>query len=297
MRINTNVASMNAQQINSNTQKEIGNSLEKLASGHSINKASDDAAGLAISDKLRTQADSLNQGIKNSNSGVAMIQMADKAMEEQSNILNTVKTKLIQAGTATTTDDGVKNISDDIKKLLTQLDNIASQTDYNGTTVLQQSSSVASSGENFVFQVGEKGAETITATRSRAANTVSLGGTGNVGALSSLKAGALSTSAQAGSLANVKSFTSTAMAIVDAALTQLNDIRSEFGSTQNQLESSVRNQQVTVVNLKAAESTIRDTDYAAESANFNKLNIVSQAGMYAISQANSSQQNVMKLLQ
>ena len=128
MRINTNIASMNAQQINSNTNKEIGSSLEKLASGHSINKASDDAAGLAIADNLRTQATSLNQGIKNANSGVAMIQMADKAMEEQANILDTVKTKLIQAATDSTTDDGRASLQSDINKLLTQFDNIAEQT-------------------------------------------------------------------------------------------------------------------------------------------------------------------------
>jgi flagellin len=409
MRINTNIASMNAQQLNTNTQKEIGSSLEKLASGHSINKAADDGAGLAISDKLRTQADSLNQGIKNANSGVAMIQMADKAMEEQSNILNTVKTKLIQAADSSTTTDGKSAIKEDIEKLLSQLDNIASQTDYNGKTLLQSSSTSTAATSGLTFQTGEKQGETVSS-GGFAANTTNLGkGTGvsgtaqvattaaftvfdskddssavkigdttytingestvngaAIGATATVKqqADALAelinadtanngmtaeahasdgtitltaetksdtqitvtqgeatdgttatvTTATAATTAGVDKEVSLqdlkdsgktldsdmakeALSNIDDALTELNEHRSELGSTQNQLESSVRNQQVTIVSLNQAESVIRDTDYAAESANFNKLNIVSQAGMYAISQANSSQQNVMKLLQ
>jgi flagellin len=283
MRINTNIASLNAQQINTNTNKEIGNSLEKLASGHSINKASDDASGLAIADKLRTQSASLTQGIQNANSGVAMIQMADKAMEEQSNILNTIKTKLIQASDASTTEDGRDAINADIDKLLTQLDNIAAQTDYNGTTLLQASAGSTSVSGGLSFQVGESKDEVITSGDIQA-NTSGLG-LGSLGGLSTASGTLTVTIAQ------------DQQQVLDDALTSLNQMRAELGSTQNQLESSVRNTQVTVVSLQNAESSIRDVDYAAESANYNKLNIVSQAGMYAISQANSSQQNIMKLLQ
>jgi flagellin len=282
MRINTNIASMNAQQINNNTNKDIGNSLEKLASGHTINKAADDASGLAIADKLRTQSSGLNQGIKNANSGVAMIQMADKAMEEQSNILNTVKTKLIQASDSSTTDDGRKAINADIDKLLKQLDNIAKQTDYNGTTLLQASAGSTSVSGGLSFQVGENKDEVIKSGDIQA----------NTSGLSLTTLGGMS----AGSTLTV-TIAKDQQSVVDAALTELNKQRSELGSTQNQLESSVRNTQVTVVSLQNAESVIRDTDYAAESANFNKLNIVSQAGMYAISQANTAQQNIQKLLQ
>jgi flagellin len=282
MRINTNIASMNAQQINSNTNKEIGSSLEKLASGHSINKASDDAAGLAIADKLRTQASSINQGIKNANSGVAMIQMADKAMEEQSNILNTIKTKLIQASDASTTADGRVAISADIDKLLESLDNIATQTDYNGTKLLQAASGTGATTA-LSFQTGELSTEVVTS------GTIQANTTG-------LSLGTLDTAVSATGGISV-SAAQTGQAAVDSALTELNKQRGDLGSTQLQLESSVRNNEVTKVSLQAAESVIRDTDYAAESANFNKLNIVSQAGMYAISQANTAQQNIQKLLQ
>ena len=106
MRINTNIASLQSQEANINTNKNLASSLEKLSTGLKINKAADDASGLAIADKLRTQASSIGQGIQNANSASALIQIADKAMGEQSNILDTVKTKLMQAATATTTEAG-----------------------------------------------------------------------------------------------------------------------------------------------------------------------------------------------
>jgi len=147
MRINTNVASLTAQAAVSETNKSLGTSLEKLSTGLKINKASDDASGLSIADKLRTQASSIGQGISNANSASALIQIADKAMAEQSNILDIVKTKLIQAATATTSTDGRAAINADINKLLTQFDNIASQTNYNGTNLLD-------TAQTLTFQVG-----------------------------------------------------------------------------------------------------------------------------------------------
>jgi len=269
MRINTNVASMNAQQINANTSKEISNSLEKLSSGHSINKAADDAAGLSISDKLRTQATSLNQGIKNANSGVAMIQMADKALEEVSNLLDNIKAKTVQAANGDMSAEGRASLTADIQGMIENITDIFDDTDYNGTNLLNTT---------LTFQVGEASGETVSVASSALASGSSLGLSATTAVNSATAASAL-------------------MATVDSALTTLNEKRSALGAGQLQLESSVRSNQVAVVSLQNAESVIRDTDYAAESANFNKLNIVSQAGMYAISQANSSQQNVMKLLQ
>ncbi|RXJ75117.1 flagellin, partial [Aliarcobacter skirrowii] len=137
MKINTNVSSLTAQEAATNTNNSIKNSLEKLSSGLKINKASDDASGLAIADKLRTQVTSINQGIANGNSAIALLQIADKSMAEQSNILDTIKAKLIQANTDTTSDDGRTAIAKDVAKLLQQLNNIAEQTNYNGTNLLQ----------------------------------------------------------------------------------------------------------------------------------------------------------------
>ncbi|MCT7590806.1 flagellin [Aliarcobacter butzleri] len=281
MRINTNVSSLTAQESTSQTNKNISSSLEKLSSGLRINKAADDASGLAIADKLRTQASSINQGISNGTSAVALLQIADKSMAEQSNILDTVKSKLIQANTATTSADGRESIRKDINKLLTQLDNIAKQTNYNGTNLISNSGGNAA-GNALVFQVGEKSTDTIT-----------------MGAVNSNTTGLALTSLTA--LTGANSLTSglaaSSQTVVDSAITTLNGYRGDIGSTQNQVESAVRNLTTQATNIKNAESVIRDVDYAAESANYNKLNIIAQAGSYAISQANSAQQNVLRLLQ
>jgi len=284
MRINTNVASLNAQESATNTNNSLRSSLEKLSSGLRINKASDDASGLAIADKLRTQASSIGQSISNGNSAVSLTQIADKAMAEQSNILDVVKQKLIQASTATTSDEGRKAIGKDVNKLLTQLDNIAKQTNYNGINLLQKSDSSTASSTKLDFQMGEKADNLISLGAGIQANTSGLQGMGN------LKTSAATGSMSAGDFrAHMKN--------VDSALNQLNSWRSDVGSTQNQLESSLRNMMTQKTNIKAAESVIRDVDYAAESANFNKQNIIAQAGTYAMSQANAMQQNVQRLLQ
>ena len=280
MRINTNVSSLTAQEAAQNTSKSITGSLEKLSTGLKINKASDDASGLAIADKLRTQATSINQGISNGNSAVALLQIADKSMGEQSNILDTVKAKLIQANTDTTSTEGRQAIGKDVKKLLEQLDNIAKQTNYNGRQLISNAAASGAS-DSHVFQVGEKATDTITM-GVMSANVAGLD-------LTDLKTAASGTMS--------KGDASDAQTKVNDAINTLNGFRGDIGSTQNQVESAVRNLMTQATNVKAAESIIRDVDYAAESANFNKQNIISQAGSYAISQANAVQQNVLRLLQ
>ena len=281
MRINTNVSSLTAQEAAKNTNSSISSSLEKLSTGLKINKASDDASGLAIADKLRTQVTSINQGVANGNSAITLLQIADKSMAEQSKILDTVKSKLIQANTATTSSDGRESIRKDITKLLEQLDNIAKQTNYNGTYLLQQNATTNTASNVHSFQVGEKSTDTIKMTAVQA-NTTGL----TLTSINALTSGGL-TSALA----------SSEQATVDTAITTLNGYRGDIGSTQNQVESAVRNLMTQATNIKNAESVIRDVDYAEESANFNKLNIISQAGSYAISQSNAVSQNVLRLLQ
>ena len=299
MKINTNVSSLTAQEAATNTNRSISSSLEKLSTGLKINKASDDASGLAIADKLRTQVTSINQGVANGNSAVTLLQIADKSMSEQSTILDTVKAKLIQANTDTTSVAGRTAIAKDISKLLEQLNNIAEQTNYNGTTLLQKGGSSATadtaSSDGLKFQVGE-GTKDIIKTGAIKSNTSGF-------ALTSLKGqvslgGAVSAGATGGTTGVfTKTMASGAQLAIDKAISKLNGYRGEIGSTQNQVESAVRNLMTQSTNVAAAESIIRDVDYAQESANFNKQNIISQAGSYAISQANTVQQNVLKLLQ
>ena len=281
MIINTNISSLTAQEASKNTSNSLSSSLEKLSSGLKINKASDDASGLAIADKLRTQATSINQAVDNGNSAVSLLQIADKSMAEQSTILDTIKAKLIQANTDTTSTDGRKAIAGDVKKLLEQLNNISKQTNYNGRQLIGGTDGAAASTSHN-FQIGEKATDTIKTT-AITANTTGLALT------------ALSTAVGTGAI--TKGEASTAQTAVNAAITKLNTYRAEIGSTQNQVESAVRNLMTQATNVTAAESIIRDVDYAEESANFNKQNIISQAGSYAISQANTVQQNVLKLLQ
>ena len=282
MRINTNISSLTAQEAAQNTGKSVTGSLEKLSTGLRINKASDDASGLAIADKLRTQATSINQGISNGNSAVALLQIADKSMAEQSNILDTIKAKLIQANTDTTSTEGRASIGKDIKKLLGQLNNIGTQTNYNGRQLISNEDGDDASTSHS-FQVGEKATDIISMA-AVTANTIGL------------KLDTLS-----GAIKDSGTFTkgdaSDAQTAVNDAINKLNGFRGDIGSTQNQVESAVRNLMTQATNVKAAESIIRDVDYAQESANFNKQNIISQAGSYAISQANAVQQNVLRLLQ
>ena len=283
MVVNTNVAALQANEAATNTGNRINSSLEKLSTGLQINKASDDASGLAIADKLRTQVTSLNQSVDNGNSAVALTQIADKAMAEQSNILDVVKQKLIQAKTATTSEEGRTAIAKDVSKLLNQLDNIASQTNYNGQYLLQADNADTGTVQEMKFQMGELAVNTIDmAAGNVQANTTGLA----LEALRDMQTGAELTQEQAG----------TFMKTVDDALNTLNGWRADYGSTQNQIESSTRNLMTESTNLSAAESVIRDVDYANESANFSQQNIISQAGTYALSQANSSQQNVLQLL-
>lgn len=568
MVINTNVSSLRAQEASTNTNSAISSSLEKLSTGLKINKASDDASGLAIADKLRTQVTSIKQGIANGNSAISLITIADKAMDEQGKILDTIKGKLINANSSSTSADGREAIRKDIGKLLEQLDNIAAMTNYNGMSLLADVKDGKLTGKEsseLTFQVGERNTDMISTTKINA-TTSSLGGgsssvdkieSGETAKLSNVQGGTLDvqnkstgtlnvavsgnlgklkaeggnlvitvdpndatliaklkdlevtgefvqgsgadknkftltstktvdlraidfdsvqlrstntnqgfsakettgfevknlelggntdnltvtskqdvkkgesttvsnsdasqklTVATTGAAINMKvsgnlgsvttatigisieatnakdvaalqklvddgvaditrdatnankftiaagktvdlssvnlsdakitstagngTFTSTAteklvitnnsenkitlsnidaksaskldalknlqtgelttkvasdyQAVVNDAISQLNGYRSDMGSTENQVKSAVKNLMTSATNIKAAESIIRETDFAEESANFNKLNILSQAGSYAISQSNAAQQNVLRLLQ
>lgn len=284
MRINTNISSLVSRESSTNNNAKLTLSLEKLSSGLKINKASDNASGLSIADKLRTQASGLGTAISNTNSAIALTQIADKAMGEQSNIIDIIKSKLIQASTATTSAEGRESIRKEVGKLLEQMDNIAIQTTYNGVQLLQDGAvkDGVAKATDLSFQVGDQSANVILVGKDIQSNSKGLG----LDALRDLAANGLTDTEAKDNLATL-----------DSALTKLNGWRADYGSTQNQLESANRNLLTQVTNIKAAESIIRDVDYAEETANFNRFNIISQAGSFAISQSNSIQQNILRLLQ
>lgn len=278
--IQSNYSAMNAIANINNTNSLLEKSLQRLTTGKRINSASDDVSGLAIADKLRTQSSSLSMSITNANNARAMIKIADGAMKETSDSLDSIKTKLIQAASSTTSDEGRESIRKDIAKLLKSIDETAKNTTYNGMQLLAKADGSATDALN--FQIGETSSSVVSTDGGVRANSEGLG----LDALRDLAADGLTVSGA-----------QTYIDTIDTAISTLSGWKSDFGSTQNSLESRIRNMTTTVTNLNAAKDQIMNLDFEQESANFSKLQIQAQAGLFALSQANVMQQNVLRLLQ
>ncbi len=264
-----------------NNDVQLNKTLERVATGLLLNKAADNAASLAISDNLRTEASGVYQSMENVNSALAMTQIGDKAMGEQSNILDSVKKDLLQASTDTTSQEGREALLEKVQKSLEQLNNIASQTNYNGTNLLQAGPNDTAASDSQEFQAGSGSSDTI-ATNSVQANTTGLG-------LDDL----LNQDPSSFNASTARSFLDT----VDEAINTLSSERSNFGSTANQLESSYRNLATQYTSTMEARSILTDVDYAKETSSFSKQNILAQVGAFSLAQSNVSQQNVLRLLQ
>lgn len=274
MQINSNST------INQNVYLNANQSLARIATGIELNQSSDNASSLAISTNLLSQANGYSKAIENTNSAIAATQIASGATTEQSKILDNVREKLLQASTDTTSKEGRESILKEIKSQLDQFDKIASSTNYNGQTLLQKSSTDSSASDEQQYQSGLVG-EDIIETSSVQSNTKGLGLT----ALANQDSATFSSS-------DARSF----LESVDKAINGLNEVRSEFGGVQNQLESSSRNLLTQQTNTLNAASLF-DTDYAKESANFSKQNILAQIGAYGQVQSNNvNQQNILRLL-
>ena len=278
--IQSNYSAMNAIANINNTNSLLEKSLQRLTTGKRINSASDDVSGLAIADKLRTQSSSLSMSITNANNARAMIKIADGAMKETSDSLDSIKTKLIQAASSTTSDEGRESIRKDIAKLLKSIDETAKNTTYNGMQLLAKADGSATDALN--FQIGETSSSVVSTDGGVRANSEGLG----LDALRDLAADGLTVSGA-----------QTYIDTIDTAISTLSGWKSDFGSTQNSLESRIRNMTTTVTNLNAAKDQIMNLDFEQEAANFSKLQIQAQAGLFALSQANVMQQNVLRLLQ
>lgn len=274
MQINSNST------INQNVYLNANQSLARIATGIELNQSSDNASSLAISTNLLSQANGYSKAIENTNSAIAATQIASGATTEQSKILDNVREKLLQASTDTTSKEGRESILKEIKSQLDQFDKIASSTNYNGQTLLQKSSTDNSASDEQQYQSGLIG-EDIIETSSVQSNTKGLGLT----ALANQDSATFSSS-------DARSF----LESVDKAINGLNEVRSEFGGVQNQLESSNRNLLTQQTNTLNAASLF-DTDYAKESSNFSKQNILAQIGAYGqVQSSNVNQQNILRLL-
>jgi len=265
-RINTNIGAMNAHRNATMNNVGLDKSLNSLSSGLRINKAADDSAGLAIANKLSAQSQGLGQAIRNSNDAINLLQTADGAIDEMGKIAQRIRVLAVQSANDTQDTGSRGFIQKEVDELITESDQIRNTTTFNDKKLLDHSEAT------LVMHIGHKTAET---------KDVAIADTTVVGAQD------VSTQAAA----------ETVIANMDTRITLLDGIRADIGADQNSLESVVRNISTTQVNVSAAESQLRDVDFAAESANFAKHNILAQSGSYAMSQANAVQQNVLRLLQ
>ncbi len=274
-RINTNVGAMNAHMLASRNNVGMDKSLASLSSGLRINKAADDSAGLAIANKLSSQSQGLGQAIKNSNDGIGLAQTADGALTEYTDILQRVRVLATQASNDTQDADSRSYIQKEVDALIEEADDIAQLTKFNGVPLLNEGSTNTATGGEFLVHTGAYSTET-----------------------QMIKITDMSTATIVASQdVTTQAAAETTIQEMDNSIKLIDTQRATIGAAQNKIESNVRNISVTQVNIASAESQIRDVDFAAESANFAKHNILAQSGSYAMSQANSVQQNVMRLLQ
>jgi flagellin len=258
LRIQNNVEAFNAHRNLTATSGKAAKAMEKLASGYRINRASDDAAGLAISEKMRAQVTGLQQAQRNAQDGISLVQTAEGALTEVHSMLNRVRELKIQHDNATLNTEDKTAISKEMTALVSEVSDIASQTKFNGNVLLDGTAT-------FGFVVGADGTEKITT-----------------------EAVSLSTSTALNS--------SSSIATIDAAIKSVSESRAGLGAVQNRLEHRLNNLATYQENLVAAESRIRDVDMAQEMVNFSKLQILQQAGTAMLAQANQSSQGVLSLL-
>ncbi|MGB3844941.1 flagellin FliC [Sphingopyxis sp. YF1] len=279
--INTNVSALRAQNNSRVANRMQSQAMERLSSGKRINSAKDDAAGLAIATRMDANVRGLNQAVRNANDGISLAQTAEGAMGGISNILVRMRELAMQASTGTLGDDDRAAIQTEVTALVSQIGDIATRSDFNGTKLLDGTASLSiqtgvNSGETVAITIGDLQADAI-------------GELDSGGAL-------VSGSAVSDIDLSTASGASDALAILDGAIQTVATQRANLGAQQNRLEATVDNLTSTVVNLADAKSRIEDTDFSAESTKLAAAGILAQASTAMLAQANQSQQGVMNLL-
>jgi flagellin len=273
LRINNNVEALNAHRVLTNTNAAVGKAMERLSSGLRINRAADDAAGLAVSEVMRSQIRGMSVAARNAQDGVSMVQVADGALGNVGDMLQRVRDLAVQASNGTLTDSQRANLDAEVQQVLTEIGKTGTDTEFNGIKVL--AGSVATAASAVTLQVGANGSQTI-------AFTIATVSTSDLG----ISGIAVSTAASA----------SAAIASLDAAIRTVTTNRATLGAIQNRLEHTINRLGMTSENLQAAESRIRDADMAAEMIDFTKQQILQQSGTAMLAQANSAPQSVLSLL-
>jgi flagellin len=269
--INTNIASLNAQHALTKTQEAQQVAMERLSSGVRINRAKDDAAGLSVSEHMTTQIRSLNQAVRNSNDGISYVQSTEGALNEVSSMLQRIRELTVQATGGTVLNSAQHDyIDQEVLALGLEISNVIHNTKFNGIAVF--------TGSTKLVQTGWESGDTMT-----------------IGISNTLSAALASYTAFADT-ANVHNTSELTLGRVDTAITAINDARSRLGAQQNRLEHNVSNLMNVSENLSASRSRILDADFAAESSELARNNVLQQAGLAMLSQANVSSQQILTLL-
>jgi flagellin len=315
--VNTNVSSLNAQRQLNNSGNSLDVSFKRLSSGLRINSAADDAAGLQISDRLTSQINGLNQGNRNANDGISLAQTAEGAMDEVTSMFQRVRTLAQQASNGSNTDEDRLAIQEEIRSLSSEVNRVAADTTFGGQNLLDGSYAAN-------FQVGADAVQTISFSMQNVAGTANslvanngftLSGVAGVasavtGASLSATAGTISSAvgASADNTDFAGVFTASGISVssqanaqavlagMDSLIAVVDKKRAELGAVQNRFQSTIRNQSNIAENLSAAKSRIKDTDFAQETANLTKMQILQQASQTILSQANQRPQAALSLL-
>jgi flagellin len=265
LRINTNVEAFNAHRQLVGTSDALAKSMERLSSGYRINRAADDAAGLAITEKLRGQITGLDQAQRNAQDAISLVQTAEGSLTEVHSMLQRIRELAVQYKNGSLSTGDKLAIQSEVNMLGSEIERIGSTAEFNGIKLLNSAQTIS-------FQVGAQDGEIITV------STISLGSTAN------------------GTVFGLNAANSTDISEIDAAIDGISAQRAQFGAVQNRLEHTLSNLAIYQENLQSSESRIRDVDMAAEMVNFTKLQILQQSGTAMLAQANQLPQSVLQLL-
>ncbi|WP_017444744.1 flagellin [Gayadomonas joobiniege] len=273
MFVNTNVSSLTAQRQLFNSTTELNTSFERLSSGFRINRAADDAAGMQISDRMTSQIEGLNQAVRNANDGISVVQTAEGAMQEITSSLQRIRQLAVQSQNGINTSSDRTALQKEVSALKTEISRIGATTQFADVNLLNGTYSAS-------FLVGANGGDSQSI-------AIALKQSGGYGA-SGLSLGSLSVSSQAGA--------ATALDTIDNAISTIGAARADLGALQNRFQSTIRNLSNISENVSAARSQIRDTDFAQETASLTRNQIVQQASLSVLSQANQRPQSALSLL-
>lgn len=273
MRINTNINAMQATTSMAKNSALAGNSMEKLSTGLAINKAGDNAAGLAVSEKMRSQIRGMEQADKNVQDGISLVQTAEGALAEAGDIAQRMRELAVQGGNDTLSASDRAKINEELKQLGQEIDKISKETKFNGNTLLDGKGGANANG-NFTIQAGATDETRVVAMENLstiAASVANLTVNSSTGAQSTIKT-------------------------IDTALEKINTARANLGAMQNRLEATSSNLSTSVENLSSAESRIRDVDVAKEMVELSKMNLLTQTSQAMVAQAKSQPEGVVSLL-